>query len=64
MGLVRLSLEYAHKLPSCAQEDKRPDFITKFHYIYYSMFLFGLTSSVTIVISLLTDPIASKHVSN
>ena len=63
MGMIRLVVEYTHEIPFCKNDDTRPDFITKFHFLYYSISLFGLSGIVIVIVSLLTRKIDEKHVS-
>ncbi|XP_064615933.1 sodium/glucose cotransporter 1-like [Liolophura sinensis] len=59
VGMVRFIVEYSYTVPNCGDDapDPRPGIVTNFHYLYFSIFLFLLTGSVAIVVSLLTKPI-------
>ncbi|KAL5015928.1 hypothetical protein ScPMuIL_005517 [Solemya velum] len=63
VGLIRFGWEYAYTVPPCGREDEdtRPDIIKKVHYLHFGILLWGISSIVTICISLLTKPIADKH---
>jgi len=63
-GIVRFIWEYSYTAMPCQLEhlDKRPS-IVRFHFLYFSVFLFIISGIVTIVVSLLTKPIPEKYVS-
>jgi hypothetical protein len=65
VGVIRFIVEYSYTVPDCGDPtpDPRPFIITKFHYLYFSIFAFCLTGVTAIVISLLTKPIDSRCVS-
>lgn len=58
-GMIRFGVEYYQKIPNCSENlpDPRPDFVKNFHFLYFSCFLFLLTTFIAVVISLLTEPI-------
>ena len=53
-----------HDTGGCGEEDPRPDVIKNFHYMYFALFITLLTAAAAIIISLLTEKPAEKHVSN
>lgn len=55
VGLLRMLLDFIYYEPPCGEEDTRPEFIKKFHYMYFALFLFWLTFIVMVVVSLLTE---------
>ncbi|CAC5403731.1 SLC5A9 [Mytilus coruscus] len=59
VGLVRFIVEYSYSVPDCGDPtpNPRPGIVSKFHYLYFSIFVFCLTGITAIVISLLTKPI-------
>ena len=65
VGLVRFIWEYAYSPVPCGEEDQdgRPDIISKVHYLHFGILLFGIVCIVTIIVSLLTEPIPDIHVS-
>ena len=64
VGLVRFAWEYAYSTAPCGEEedDKRPDIIKKVHYLHFGILLWGISTIVTIIVSLLTPPIDDIHV--
>lgn len=63
VGSVRMILDFVYPSPSCGEADTRPAII-QIHYLYFAIILFIITAISAAVISLLTPPIDSKHVSN
>ena len=65
VGLVRFIIEYSYKVPECGDPtpDPRPAIVSNFHYLYFSIFAFGLTGVTAIIISLLSKPIDQRCVS-
>ncbi|CAL1529910.1 unnamed protein product [Lymnaea stagnalis] len=63
VGLIRFAWEYAYKNYPCGEEYKseKPDIISKVHYLHFGIILFSIVTLVTVVISLLTEPIADVH---
>lgn len=63
IGLIRFSFEFAYTVPPCADKlpDPRPSIISKVHYLHFGCILFVIVCIITTVISLLTEPIAEKH---
>lgn len=64
VGAIRFILEFVYGEPRCDEPDDRPDIISNFHYLYFGIFLFLLTSAAAIIVSLFTTPIDEKHVRN
>ncbi|XP_071156466.1 sodium/glucose cotransporter 4-like isoform X1 [Mytilus edulis] len=62
VGLIRFIVEYSYTVPDCGDPapDPRPAIVSKFHYLYFSIFVFCLTGITAIVISLLTKPIDKR----
>ena len=69
-GIIRFGLEFSYTVPPCGsgQPDPRPEFVRtvvgKLHYLHFGVLVFILTGILTIVISLLTEPIPEDRVSN
>ena len=65
VGLIRFIWEYAYKTVPCGEEDQdgRPDIISKVHYLHFGILLFVIVTVVTVVVSLVTEPIDDIHVS-
>ena len=65
VGLIRFAWEYAYSPVPCGEEDRdeRPDVISKVHYLHFGILLFVIVVIVTVVVSLLTEPIDDIHVS-
>ncbi|KAL8605120.1 hypothetical protein ACOMHN_018921 [Nucella lapillus] len=63
VGLIRFVWEYSYSSVPCGEEDKdgRPDIISKVHYLHFGILLFGIVFVVTVIISLLTEPIDDVH---
>ncbi|RWS09384.1 sodium/glucose cotransporter 4-like protein [Dinothrombium tinctorium] len=62
IGLIRFFCEIFYSKPSCGGGiDDRPAFVSKVNYLHFSIILFLIVAIITIVISLLTKPIDSKH---
>ncbi|KAK7087212.1 hypothetical protein V1264_021288 [Littorina saxatilis] len=63
VGLVRFAWEYSYTNVPCGEEDQdgRPDIISKVHYLHFGILLFGIVFIVTVVVSLLTEPIDEIH---
>lgn len=66
IGLIRFVLEYAFTIPSCGEEkeDPRPEWIKALvdnvHYLHFGCILFVIVFVITVVVSLLTEPIPEK----
>lgn len=61
VGMIRFIWEFSYVAPDCGEEDHRPAVITKVHYLHFGILLYGITSIVTIVVSILTPPIDDVH---
>ncbi|XP_064648821.1 sodium/mannose cotransporter SLC5A10-like [Lineus longissimus] len=59
-GLARLIASFALPDPPCGEPDDRPEIISKWHFLHYAIFLFGISLIATIVVSLLTEPIPEE----
>ncbi|CAF1275738.1 unnamed protein product [Rotaria sordida] len=64
VGMFRFIWEYSYTAMPCQFQhlDKRPSII-RFNFLYFSILLFFISASVTIVVSLLTKPIPDKYIS-
>ena len=64
IGVIRFIWEYSYTAMPCQLEhlDERPS-VVRFHFLYFSVLLFFISAIVTIVVSLLTQPIPEKYVS-
>ena len=64
LGILRFVLEFGFFIPPCGSSipDERPTFIKHFvddvHYLHYGALLFFATGALTIIISLMTEPIS------
>uniref|UniRef100_A0A914VTR2 Uncharacterized protein n=1 Tax=Plectus sambesii TaxID=2011161 RepID=A0A914VTR2_9BILA len=61
VGLIRFGLEVAYGSPTCFEQDTRPWILKGVHYLHFGIFLFAFSAAVTVIISLLTPPIPSDH---
>ncbi|XP_048207225.1 sodium/glucose cotransporter 4 isoform X1 [Perognathus longimembris pacificus] len=59
-GVLRMILEFSYPAPACGEVDKRPAVLKDFHYLYFALFLCGLTATVIVTISLCTTPIPEE----
>lgn len=64
MGITRIAWENAYTAASCGENDARPAIIKRVHYLHFAIVLFAVVVAVTVVISLLTQPIDDKHASH
>ncbi|XP_050711055.1 sodium/glucose cotransporter 5-like isoform X4 [Eriocheir sinensis] len=55
-GIVRMIIDFYYDEPSCNAEDTRPVFLQRFHYMYFATFLFWVTVTVVVVVTLCTQP--------
>jgi hypothetical protein len=62
--MTRFIWQQAYDEPICGKgvDDTRPGIISKVHYLHFSVILFIITMIVTWTVSLMTEPIAEKHV--
>lgn len=67
VGLCRFFAEFFTITLPCGMENDddnlKPSFVSKVHYLHFTIVLFAITCVITSLISLLTSPIDSKHVS-
>uniref|UniRef100_A0A2C9JXY2 Sodium/glucose cotransporter n=1 Tax=Biomphalaria glabrata TaxID=6526 RepID=A0A2C9JXY2_BIOGL len=63
IGLIRFIWEYSYRNYPCGEEYKseKPDIVGKVHYLHFGIILFAIVTLVTVVVSLLTAPIADVH---
>lgn len=59
VGVARFIAEYIYGKPGCGDTKSKdiPGIISDFHYLYFSAFLFVVTGTVAVVVSLLSKPI-------
>ncbi|XP_074644795.1 sodium/glucose cotransporter 4-like isoform X2 [Tubulanus polymorphus] len=55
-GLIRLVMVFVYPPPHCGEPDTRPSFISKIHFMYFSIVLTAFTTVVTVGVSLCTKP--------
>ena len=55
-------LDFIYKKPKCGETDDRPSYLKDFHFMYFALMLYLLTSLVCIVVSLLTKPVDPEKV--
>ena len=63
VGIVRMILDFAYPEPSCGEVDPRPTLISKVHYMYFALMLFGFTGIIMIIVSLATTAPTDEQVS-
>ncbi|CAF1402783.1 unnamed protein product [Adineta ricciae] len=63
IGIIRFIWEYSYTAMPCQLEhlDQRPSLV-RFNFLYFSVLLFVISAIVTIVVSLLTKPLAEKYI--
>ncbi|GFO30752.1 sodium/glucose cotransporter 2 [Plakobranchus ocellatus] len=64
VGLIRLVLDFVYPSPSCGHEDDRPAIVSKVHFTYFSIVVFGVTAAVAIIVSFLTKPQGQEEIEN
>ncbi|XP_069683769.1 sodium/mannose cotransporter SLC5A10-like isoform X1 [Periplaneta americana] len=57
IGLIRMALDFSFPEPHCFEEDTRPLIVSKVHYMYFAMILFWTTILLSVIVSLLTEPL-------
>jgi len=68
LGIIRFGVEFGYNKPGCGSGDVdlRPNFVKVFvddiHYLHYGAILFIFTGIVTIIISLMTEPIPDEKI--
>lgn len=62
LGMLRLMLAFVYREPHCDQPDERPSFIKDVHFMYVATFLFWVSASVTVIVSLCTSPPTKEQV--
>ncbi|KAL3866751.1 hypothetical protein ACJMK2_044027 [Sinanodonta woodiana] len=62
VGLIRMGLDFGYGSPSCGEEDFRPTIISKVHFLHFTIILFVVSLLATIIISLCTNPVDTKHI--
>lgn len=65
IGVIRFGWESAYPQIPCAEttDNPKPAILADVHYLHFGIILFVIVVIVTVVISLLTKPINSIHVS-
>ncbi|KAH9500112.1 Sodium/glucose cotransporter 4 [Bulinus truncatus] len=61
VGVIRMALDFGYGSPGCMEEDLRPWVISKVHFLHFTIILFVISLASTVIISLITSPIDSKH---
>ncbi|XP_071769589.1 sodium/glucose cotransporter 1 [Centroberyx gerrardi] len=61
IGLSRMITEFAYGTGSCVNPSNCPTIICGVHYLYFSIILFVISCILILGISLMTKPIADKH---
>jgi sodium/glucose cotransporter 1/sodium/glucose cotransporter 9 len=63
VGLVRFIWEYSYSNYPCGEdgESEKPSIIKDVHYLHFGILLWGISTIVTVVISLMTQPIDDIH---
>ncbi|XP_071386553.1 sodium/glucose cotransporter 1 [Centroberyx affinis] len=61
IGLSRMIAEFAYGTGSCVNPSNCPTIICGVHYLYFSIILFVISCILILGISLMTKPIADKH---
>ena len=64
IGIARIAWENAYSAVECGEQDDRPAVIRDVHYLHFGIVLFAVVVTVTVCISLLTQPIDDKHASH
>jgi len=60
IGIVRMMMEFAVPAAACGTPDRRPEIVTKVHYLYFSLISLSCTSIISVIISYATPPIDEK----
>jgi hypothetical protein len=65
----RFGLEFGYSKPPCGSLDPKPPqwwytYIDSVHYLHFGFLLFLITGAVSILVSLVTEPIPGKDASN
>jgi len=66
VGLLRFGLEFGYAKPPCGSDDPKPpdwwySLIDNLHYLHFGFILWIITGIVTILVSLVTEPIPGKY---
>ncbi|XP_035828423.1 sodium/glucose cotransporter 5 [Aplysia californica] len=61
-GIIRFAIQYSYQSPPCGSEepDPTPAIVKDFHYLYFAIFLWALTTVVAVVATLLTKPVDER----
>jgi len=60
IGLVRMLMEFAVPASPCGSPDRRPEIVTKVHYLYFSMISVACTTAISVIIAYATPPIDQR----
>jgi len=62
-GVIRMVVEFSFSVPTCGsgKEDKRPNIITKVHYLIFAIILCSVAFIVMIAVSIMTAPRTKKQ---
>ncbi|KAL4223767.1 Sodium/glucose cotransporter 4 [Mactra antiquata] len=61
VGVIRMGLDFGYGSPGCGEIDNRPDVVAKVHFLYFTIILFAVSVTVTILVSLCTAPMDEKQ---
>ncbi|XP_006901260.1 PREDICTED: sodium/glucose cotransporter 5 isoform X4 [Elephantulus edwardii] len=64
VGAGRLVLEFLHPAPPCGTPETRPALLVSIHYLHFAVALFGLSSAVVVLVSLLTAAPQGAQIEN
>ncbi|XP_064103539.1 sodium/mannose cotransporter SLC5A10-like isoform X3 [Macrobrachium nipponense] len=56
VGMTRMAFDFYYGEPHCYEEDYRPSFIRKIHFMYFATLLFWITVTVAVLVTLVTKP--------
>ncbi|XP_071537324.1 sodium/glucose cotransporter 4-like [Panulirus ornatus] len=56
LGVIRMFLDFYYGEPACHEEDTRPIFLQKFHYMYFAVFLFYVFVIIAFIVTMITKP--------
>ena len=63
IGLVRFIWECSYGQTMCGEENSIPSIISKVHYLHFGIILFVIVCAICVVVSLSTEAIEDKYVS-
>jgi hypothetical protein len=62
IGVVRMIVDFVYPEPHCGEVDPRPAIISKVHYMYFALMLFGITGLTMVIVSFATSPPSQQQV--